>query len=165
MLSAVAGQVSFTDLIIGDVGSALALRFFLPSPGTDLAEPPAPVFSLSDKFNVESLDVVHLRITQEPAGARAGGAFTTQPVVELLDYEMVVRPEAAFSVVAQLVRFDPTTDRSDVLQGTLADADSNRVIVVAAAGVATFTDLRMDLATSGYVCVTNGVKYDSEGAC
>jgi len=164
--SSVEGRVLFEGLKVDQPGSARTLRFFIIVPPLPaLVVSPAPVFKISEPFNVEPLDVVHLKITQESGEARAGNVFGVQPVVELLDYDMALRADATFTVAAQLILFDPVVDRSNVLQGTMDETNSNQATVVAQGGVATFTNLRIDIATFGFVCPSDGTRFDSLEAC
>jgi hypothetical protein len=77
-----------------------------------------------------------LSITQQPSGAAAGVALTTQPVVQILDGGGELCQAATNSVTA--------TKHSGVT-GTLSGTTSKAAV----AGVATFTDLAMSVGETG----------------
>src|SRR5207237_1208592 len=118
--AAVAGVATFTNLRLDDASDAKTLRY------TDAA------LTLADAtaFNVTPAAASKLTVTTQPAGATAGANLTTQPVVKVEDaYNNVVTSDTSTVTVNLQVG-------SGSLQGTLSKA--------AVAGVATFTNLRLD---------------------
>src|SRR5207253_2418212 len=118
--AAVAGVATFTNLRIDDASDAKTLRF------TDGA------LTLADAttFTVTPAAANKLVVTTQPTGSTAGANLTTQPVVKVEDqYNNVVTSDTSTVTVALNAGTGP-------LQGTLSKA--------AVAGVATFTNLRLD---------------------
>ncbi len=80
-------------------------------------------------------------VTQQPAGATAGSAFTTQPRVELRN------------AASQLVASDSTTQVTVVItaaSGTAGAVLSGTSTLTASAGIVTFSGLSINLAGSNY---------------
>ncbi len=92
-------------------------------------------------FTVQGTAVpLQLVVTTQPAGATGGLAFTQQPVVEIHDASNA--PVASF--------FGPVQASITASTGTSGSSLLGTATVFASAGVATFTDLAIDLAGSGY---------------
>lgn len=80
-------------------------------------------------------------VTQQPGGATAGNAFTTQPRVELRN------------AASQLVASDSTTQVTVAItaaSGTAGAVLSGTSMLTASAGIVTFSGLSIDLAGSNY---------------
>lgn len=96
-----------------------------------------------------------LDVAVQPAGAEPGLPFTTQPVVEALDAGNVLDSTFAGLVTAEITMSTGTSGA--VLLGTVS--------VNAVAGVATFTDLAIDLAGTGYTLTfTSGMLTPADSA-
>src|SRR5439155_1680673 len=118
--AAVAGVATFTGLRLDDASDAKTLHF---ADGALTAVD-------ATAFTVTPAAANKLVVTTQPSGATAGSAFTTQPVVKIEDaYNNVVTTDTSTVTVALNAGTGP-------LQGTLTKA--------AVAGVATFTNLRLD---------------------
>ncbi|MCB9931951.1 MAG: hypothetical protein H6841_00855 [Planctomycetes bacterium] len=133
------GIVSFTGLTIDLQGSGYTLTFtatgFTSATSTafDVGTPPTPT---------------QLAITTQPAGAVPGVAFTTQPVVEICD-----GTGALVSTATHFVAVSLNGGSGGTLAGTL--------IVQAVNGVATFTDLSVNQAGTGYSLTFSAVNLTS----
>ena len=147
--AAVAGVATFTDVQI-DSSGAKTLR----ASGT-LAGPGA-VNVDSASFTVSAGAASQLVYTTEPAAATAGSAFGTQPVVTVEDVFGNTMTTGANSTINITVAIQTGTGS---LQGTVTKA--------AVAGVATFTNLRIDttgaktLRASGTLTGPGAVTVDS----
>jgi hypothetical protein len=119
-VSAVGGVATFTSLAITGTG-AHTLRFATATPALEV---------VSGSFSVASAPPTQLAITTQPAGAVSGRVLTTQPVVELRDAQGNRVTGATGAVTVALA------SGSGTLVGTTT--------VSAVAGVATFTNLRID---------------------
>jgi len=98
---------------------------------------------------VEASGLLALRV--EPAGASAGAAFTTQPVVEARGPDGMVMWDYDGPVALAI---KPGTGRPGaILSGTTT--------VNATAGVATFSGLSLDLAGEGYVLIASSAPLDA----
>src|SRR5207249_218727 len=118
--AAVAGVATFTGLRLDDASDAKTLRF------ADGALTAADATAFTDRTSAAK----EIGVTTQPAGATAGSAFTTQPIVKIEDqYNNVVTSDTSTVTVSLGSGTGP-------LQGTLTKA--------AVAGVATFTGLRID---------------------
>lgn len=130
-----AGQVSFT-LDVTPSGSAPAIGFRVSIPSDDPASP--------YMFNVIGQTIIavpaSLAITTQPGGGTGGVAWTQQPVVEVLDSSSNLMTGFNGQVMAEITASTGTAGAS--LLGTTT--------VNASGGVATFTDLAIDLAGTGY---------------
>ena len=124
--TAVAGVATFTNLRI-DTSGAKTLR----ASGT-LAGPGAVTVD-SSSFTVGAGAATQLVYTTQPAGATAGSAFGTQPVVTVEDAFGNTVTTGADSTINITAAIQTGTGS---LQGTTTKA--------AVAGVATFTNLRID---------------------
>ena len=147
--AAVAGVASFTNLRIDTTG-AKTLR----ASGT-LAGPGAVTVD-SAGFTVSAAAAAQLVYTTQPAGATAGSAFGTQPVVTVEDAFGNTVTTGADSTINVSVAIQTGTGS---LQGTATKT--------AVAGVATFTNLRIDssgaktLRASGSLSGPGAVTVDS----
>jgi len=117
-VAAVNGVATFTDLQINGTGSHT-----LTFTSTDLTS------ATSAAFPVAAGPATQLAVITQPAGAVSGVAFTTQPVIELLDVGGG-RSTSTASVTAAI------SDGSGTLVGTATVAAVN--------GVATFTNLQIN---------------------
>jgi hypothetical protein len=129
-VTAVAGVVTFTNLKIDSGGNGYQLRFS----ATGLID------VASASFNVATPPARTLAIATQPQGAAPSAVLTTQPVVQ-------VRTNGALDA----------TDSSTVVTATIAPgtgpagaALGGTLTATAVAGVATFTNLSIDTAGTGY---------------
>lgn len=133
------GVVSFSGLTIDLQGSGYTLTFtatgFTSATSTafDVGTPPTPT---------------QLRITTPPGGAAPGVAFTSQPVVQIQDSTGALVTNASHFVAVSL-----NGGSGGTLAGTL--------IVQAVNGVATFTDLSVNQAGTGYSLTFSAVNLTS----
>jgi len=116
--TAVAGVVTFTNLQINGAGGH---QITFSAAGLTSA--------VSGTFTVTQ-NVASLFIAAQPSGATSGSALTTQPVIQIRDNAGLVIATSTLAVTAT------RTTGSGTLVGTAT--------VTAAAGVATFTNLRID---------------------
>lgn len=129
-LNAVAGVASYANLTINLAGSG----YVLTATSGSLASANSAPFAVAQT-------PTKLVIALPPAGGAAGLALTTQPIVVVKDAEDNL--VAAFSGSITMA-IKPGTGRTGaVLSGT--------TIIVALNGVASFTNLSIDLAGPGYV--------------
>src|SRR6202030_1416772 len=119
---------------------------------------PGPVSVNSNSFTIAAAAASQLGFTTQPAGATAGSAFGTQPVVTVED---------AFGNTVT-TGADSTINVTAAIQtggGTL----TGTAIKAAVAGVATFTNLRIDtsgahtLSATGTLSVPGSVSVNSSG--
>src|SRR5439155_459842 len=118
--AAVAGVATFTGLRLDDASDAKTLHFADGSlTATD-----------ATSFTVTPAAANKLAVTTQPAGATAGSAFTTQPVVKIQDaFGNTVTTDTSTVTVSLSAGTGP-------LQGTTS--------IAAVAGIATSTNLRLD---------------------
>lgn len=129
-VAAVAGVAAFSGLSIDKANTGYVLT---ASSGT-LASTDSTGFAVAQT-------PTKLSVSVQPAGASAGLAFTTQPVIQVLDAESNLVTAFAGSVTLSI---KPGTGRTGaVLSGTQS--------VNAAGGIATYTNLSINLAGGGYV--------------
>src|SRR6202030_113439 len=125
--AAVAGVATFTNLRIDTSGAhTLSATGILAGPGS--------VSVNSSSFTVAAAAASQLVYTTQPAGATAGSAFGTQPIVTVEDAfgnTVTSGADSTINVTAAI------NTGGGALQGTAVKA--------AGAGVAPFTDLRIDL--------------------
>jgi hypothetical protein len=131
-VTAIDGVATFTDLSIDTAGTGYSLT----------ATSGSLLYATSDSFDVAAVTPVATTFvfTTQPAGATAGAAFTTQPVVSVVDANGNV--VTGFTGAVTLAITSGTGVSETNLSGTLT--------VNAVNGVATFTDLSIDTAGSGY---------------
>ncbi|MBI2917725.1 MAG: hypothetical protein HYY01_06990 [Chloroflexi bacterium] len=129
---AVAGVYTYADVQVDIAGSAYTLT--ATSPGLTSA--------VSTSFNVAGAKA-KVAFTTSPAGAVAGTVFTTQPVVQIQD-------AAGRLIVAGANATDNVTVAITSGTGTSGAVMTTTLTVAAVGGVATFTNLQIDLAGSGY---------------
>jgi hypothetical protein len=127
--TAVAGVASFTNLGIDTAGTNYQLRFT----ANGLTAATSSAFSISAPVRT-------LAVTTQPQGAAPGVAFTTQPVVSVRSDGTLDAGDNSTVVSASLV--DGTGTAGATLSGTTT--------ATAVGGVATFTDLGVSLAGTGY---------------
>ena len=133
------GVVNFSGLLIDLAGTGYVLTF--TAGGFTSGN--------SGSFDVGSAaSATQLAITTQPAGATAGAQFTTQPVVEIHDATNQLVTGATHFVAVSL-----NGGSGGTLSGTL--------IVQAVNGVATFTDLSINQAGSGYSLTFSAVNLTS----
>ncbi len=135
-VSAVGGIATFTNLRIDNAGGGYVLRF------TDGALQVVD----SDPFTVGVGSPVGLAIQTEPPGAIAATPFEFQPVIRIRD--------AGGNTVSNATNEVTVTILTNPAGGTLAGTTT----VAAVDGVATFTDLSIDHAGTGYV-----LNFDADG--
>ncbi|MGE3857126.1 MAG: hypothetical protein AB7G21_09245 [Dehalococcoidia bacterium] len=134
-VAANAGVATFTNLRIDKPGTGYVLQAQVAS----LANP----FAESDPFDVAAGAAHHLTVTTHPGNATGGSAFGFQPVIEVRDGDQNVITSSSAAITASLKSGTGTSGA--VLSGTTS--------VAAVAGVATFTDLKIDRTGTGYVLV------------
>jgi hypothetical protein len=105
--------------------------------GTTSSAPAISTSTATSSSSATEIGPTHLVFITQPGGAKAGQAFTTQPVVAVQDGNgnIVTSALARVSLVLQ-------TSGDAELSGTTA--------VVAVKGVATFTDLSINKAGAGF---------------
>jgi hypothetical protein len=129
-VNAVAGVASYANLSIDLAGPG----YILTATSGTLASADSVPFAVAQT-------PTKLAFTVQPAGASAGLSFTTQPVVRVLDAENNLVTGFAGAVGLAI---KPGTGRvGAVLSGTVS--------VNATGGIATFTNLSINLAGGGYV--------------
>lgn len=116
--TASSGVATFSGLKISTAGSGYALMFTAANHSA----------AVSASFDVDAVALT-LVVTRQPAGAKAGKPFTTQPVVEVRDAQGAIAPSSV-AVTAAL------SSGSGTLSGTAQVNAEN--------GVATFTSLTID---------------------
>ncbi len=132
-INAVAGVATFAGLGVDLAGSGYELTFS----NATLAQ------ARSAAFNVTAAPATQLVVTLQPGGAIENLPLAPQPVIEARSAAGVLDPNFTGMVTAGIT---PTTGTPGAgLFGTLS--------VMAVAGVATFTDLSIDLAGTGYTLV------------
>ena len=133
------GVCTFTGLTIDLQGSDYTLTFTTSSFTS----------GISGQFDVGTPQVAtQLVITTQPGGAAPGVNFTTQPVVEIRDASNALVTGATHFVAVSL-----NGGTGGTLSGTL--------IVQAVGGVATFTDLSINQAGTGYSLTFSAVNLTS----
>jgi hypothetical protein len=135
-VACVGGVATFTNLAIDLAGSGYVLTF------TSGALTPAA----SNPFNVSVGPAALIAVTTDPSGALGGAAFTTQPVVEIQDAGGNLVTGASTFITASIT----------IGTGTGGATLSGTVSVAASGGVATFTDLSIDLVGTGYTLDFDG---------
>jgi hypothetical protein len=129
-VNAIAGVATFTNVGIDLAGSGYTLTFTSGS----LAE------VVSAQVNITPAPATQLVVTVQPGGGVAGVALATQPVIEARSSGGALDTAFTGGVTASIT---PATGTAGAqLFGTLT--------VNAVAGIATFTDLEIDLAGTGY---------------
>ena len=128
--AAVAGVATFTDIKITLPGTGYVLT--ASAGGVDSAD--------SVAFTVTQGPAVALGIQTQPGDGTAGSVLDTQPIVRILDGDGNVVTTATSAVTAVIT--GGTGRYGATLQGATT--------VNAVAGVATFSNLRIDLAAAGY---------------
>ncbi len=128
------GVASFTDLSLNLAGDGNVLVVSVPGLTSGETAP----------FTVAQT-ATKLAYTGQPGGASAGLPFTTQPVISVLDAENNVALNYDGPVTVSIK--EGTGRAGAVLSGTTT--------LDAVAGIATFTDLSLDLAGPGYVLVAD----------
>ena len=129
-VSAVAGVATFSDLTLDDIQNGYTLSFASGSL--------TPV--VSNSFNITQAPATQVVFTQDPTDALAGDILNPAITVELRD--------AAGNLV--------TSETSNVTLGIGTDPSSGNatlggtITVAAVAGIATFNDITVDKAFSGY---------------
>lgn len=127
-VTAVSGVATFADLSIDQVGSK-TLRF--AKEDTTGLSGTSGVTTDSNALTVSAGAEDHLAMVTEANGAVAGAAFTTQPVIEILDSAGNRVTSSTATVTAALI------NSTGNLLGTTS--------VTAVGGVATFSNLKIDL--------------------
>jgi hypothetical protein len=127
-VNAVDGVAVFSNLAVDKVGSGYTLT----------ASAAGLTSATSASFDVEAGPPNRIRFATQPAGALGGTPFATQPVVELVDAGGNLASGAAVDVV-MAIGVNPANGH---LSGTKA--------VTTSTGMATFTDLSIDKAGTGY---------------
>jgi hypothetical protein len=128
--TAVAGVATFTNLGINAAGTNYQLRFT----ATGMTE------VTSSAFNITAPPVRTLAVATQPAGAATASAFTTQPVVQVRSNGTLDGTDNSTVVTASIVSGT----------GIVGAALSGNTTATAVAGVATFTNLSVNLAGAGY---------------
>jgi hypothetical protein len=128
--TAVAGVATFTNLGINTAGTNYQLRFS----ATGMTE------ATSGAFNITAPPVRTLAVATEPAGAAPALAFTTQPVVQIRSNGTLDGTDNSTVVTASIVSGT----------GTAGATLSGTTTATAVGGVATFTNLALNLAGTGY---------------
>jgi hypothetical protein len=128
--TAVAGIATFTNLGIDTAGSNYQLRF-TASGHTE---------ATSSAFSITAPPVRTLAVTTQPAGAVPASAFTIQPVVQVRSNGTLDATDNTTVVSAALVAG----------AGAAGATLSGTTTATAAGGVATFTNLGVSLAGTGY---------------
>ncbi len=129
-VSAVAGVATFSDLTLDDIQNGYTLSF--------ASGALTPV--VSNSFNITQAPATQVVFTQDPTDALAGDTINPAITVELRD--------AAGNLV--------TSETSNVTLGIGTDPSSGNatlggtITVAAVAGIATFNDITVDKAFSGY---------------
>ncbi len=126
-VAAVDGVATFTGLSIDRAGTGYVLSF--EAQGLEPAN--------TDGFNVNVGPAAKLGIITPPDGATGGTPFSTQPILVVLD--------AGGNVV------DDDSGNVSVTLGAGPGTLSGTTTVAAVNGVATFTNLQIDIAANGYV--------------
>jgi hypothetical protein len=130
-LAAIAGVASFSGCKIDKAGTGYRLT----------ATDGSLTSATSGTFNVTVGPAAKLAFTQQPAGATAGVAFTTQPKVAVQDAGGNVVTTDASSVTLAITSGTGTA-------GAALTCTANPL--AASSGVATFAGCKIDLAGSGY---------------
>ncbi|MQF49162.1 hypothetical protein FIM08_04635, partial [SAR202 cluster bacterium AC-647-N09_OGT_505m] len=128
-LNAINGIATFTDISVSTTGAGLALT----------ASSIGLTSATSSSFAVLAGDASAVSVVTQPGNATSGTAFTTQPVIHIVD--------AQGNLTAS-----PGNVTSTISGGT-GDSDANlsgTTTVAAVDGIATFTNLSIDKAASGY---------------
>lgn len=128
--AASSGVATFSNLSINLAGTGYSLTFT----ATSLTS------AVSATFNVTVGSATQLAVQAQPGGASGGQAFTTQPVVHVLDAGGNLVTSSGLSISAAISTGTGTA--GSTLGGTTAQAASG--------GVASFSNLSIDLAGSGY---------------
>jgi MYXO-CTERM domain-containing protein len=130
--TAAAGNIDFTGLGIDLVGTGYQLEFTATIDGS-------PVLRTSTDIEIETGPAAGLMIVDQPGGAVVNEAFTTQPLLHIVDAGgNHVDTDNGTAVTADLVAGPSAT-----LGGTLS--------VDSVDGVVEFTDLEIDTVGTGYV--------------
>ena len=129
-VNAVNGVATFNDLSLDEVASGYTLNF---SSGTLSA-------ATSASFDINQAPATQLAITQEPTNTIAGESINPAITVELRDANNNLVSNAT-DTVTLAVATDPSSGAAS-LGGTLSVAAVN--------GIATFSDITLDKAFSGY---------------
>lgn len=135
---AVAGVATFNDLNIDKSGTGYTLQASALVGGTTILAP------ASNAFNITPDTATHLAFTVQPGGAQADSVFAPPVKVSALDARNNVATSFSRNVTVAIGTNPPG---NGILSGTL--------IVVPAAGVATFPNLRIDKAGIGYTLTAN----------
>ena len=130
-VSAVGGIATFTDLNIDNIQNGYTLNF---TSG-------ALTNAISTTFNITQAPASQLAFTQHPTSAVAGVVISPNITVEIQDTSGNIVPTATDSITLSF-QTDPSVGSATI---------AGSITVAAIAGTATFTDIDIDKAFTGYV--------------
>ncbi|MHC4841299.1 MAG: beta strand repeat-containing protein [Planctomycetota bacterium] len=131
--TASSGIVTFSGLAIDLAGTNYTLDFTSGLPTV-----------VSAQFDIVVGSAAALRISTQPGGASQASAFTTQPVLEIIDAGgNVVTSDNSTAVTASITAATGTS-------GAVLSSPGTNNPATASSGVVTFTDLEIDLPGTAY---------------